>query len=233
MKKLVVVLAALVLMAAVAQAQDVVPNVSGGSKALLFSFNGLAYLGAGNFEGGLGAKYFLSSDLAVRAGLSFGTASQTIPATPLTGEQGVDGSRSATMFGVAAAVEFHPGKGRVSPYVGAGAQFSATSTEYKSAEEGNPPPAQTTVKNRSTGETINSTTYNGRSDFSVYGIAGVEFFLYKELSIAAEYRLGFTTGGLKDQEVSIPPNPAVTTKSGGITAFGIESSGVLTLAVYF
>jgi opacity protein-like surface antigen len=233
MKKIVVVVAALSLLAAVTQAQDVVPNVSGGSKALLFSFNGLAYLGAGDFEGGLGAKYFLSSDLAVRAGLSFGTASQTIPTNPTPPSTGTDGSRSATMFGVAAGVEFHPGKGRVSPYFGAAAQFSTTSTEYKSAEVGNPPNPQTSVKNRTTGETINGTTYNGRTDISVYGIAGVEFFLYKELSIAAEYRLGFTTGGLKDQEVDVPGYPTVTSKSGSTTAVGIESAGTLTLAVYF
>ena len=233
MKKLIVVLAALSLLAAVAQAQDVVPNVSGGSKALLFSFNGLAYLGAGNFEGGFGAKYFLTSDLALRAGLSFGTASHTLATNPTPPLTGTDGSQSATMFGVAAGVEFHPGKGRVSPYFGGGAQFTTTSTEYKSAEIGNPPGPQDVYKNRSTGESINGTTYYGRTDISAYALAGVEFFLYKELSIAAEYRLGFMTGGAKDQEYTPGGGTTVTTKSGGTTAFGIESAGTLTLAVYF
>lgn len=231
MRVLLLVVAILVLASGAVQAQDVVPSISAGSKALLFSFSGLAFLNAGAFDGGVGAKYFLSENLAVRGGLNFVSASQTVPANPNPAQQGIDGSISATTIGVSAAAELHMGKGRVRPFLGGGAAFAMTSTENKSDEVGNPPPAQTVIKNRIGGETIDGTNYQGATTLSVFGLAGFEFFLYKEVSLSAEYRLGFTTSGLKDQEVTAGTVTA-TTKAGTATGIGFASSGALTLAVY-
>ncbi|MBI4417419.1 MAG: outer membrane beta-barrel protein [Ignavibacteriales bacterium] len=232
MKQLLSCLLVLTLAAPVAQSQEVTPNLTGGSKALLFSFAGLSFLNAGNFDGGFGAKYYLSEAMAVRAGLQFATGSTTNPANPPAGQSGVDGSQSATQIGVSAAIELHMGKGRVSPYLGGGIGFSTTSTEMKNAVVGNPPPSQTTTKNSVAGENIGGVNYLGGTAFTVYGLAGFEFFLWKELSLAGEYRLGFTSTSRKDQEVTAGTT-TVTTKLGSSSGFSIASQGVLTLAVYF
>lgn len=232
MKKVFIVVLALVLVGSMSFAQEVTPNLTGGSKALLFSFAGLSFLNAGTFDGGFGAKYYLSDAMAVRAGLQFASASATNPANPPAGQQGSDGTQSATRIGVGGAIELHMGKGRVSPYLGAGVAFSTTSTEMKNIVVGNPPPAQTTTKNATGGETISGVNYQGGTTFTVYGLAGFEFFLYKEVSLAGEYRLGFSSTSRKDQEVTAGAT-TTTTKLASSSTFDIASQGVLTLAVYF
>ncbi|HWP82494.1 MAG TPA: outer membrane beta-barrel protein [Bacteroidota bacterium] len=232
MKTFALMCLAVVLFALPARSQDVVPSIQASSKALLFSFSGFSFLSAGNFEGGIGGKYYLSETMAVRGGVQFASASQDVPANPATGQTGTDGEISASRFGVAGAVELHLSKGRVRPYVGGGLGFSTTSTESKNAVVGNPPPSQTTTKNRQVGESIGGVTYTAGSMLSIYGLAGVEFFLYKEISLAAEYRLGFSSISRPDQEVT-SGTTTVTTKVGGSSAIGVNSAGVLTLAVYF
>jgi len=230
MRTVSLVVISLVLLTSFAFAQDVVPAVSAGSKAVLFDFSGLSFLGAGAYEGGFGAKYFLSSDLAVRAGVLFANASDKIPANPGPGQAGTDGERSATQFGVLGGVEWHPGKGRVSPYMGVGAGISLTSTEHKTAVIA--PTVQTTTKNDANGETLNNKTYYGATALGVYGLVGVEFFLYKELSLGAEYRVGLTSSSKKDEEVSAG-SLTQTTKGGSYTEISIMNTGTITLAVYF
>jgi outer membrane protein W len=212
-------------------AQDVVPSLAGGSKAVLFSFGGLSFLSAGTFDGGIGARYYISDALAVRAGIQFTSASQTNPANPVAPNTGEDGKASASAVGFSGAAEWHMGKARVIPYVGAGFSFTTTSTEAKNAVTGNPPPAQTTTKNRAAGETVNGVTYVGGSSFQVFGMLGVEFFLYKEVSLAAEYRLGYMSTSRADQEVTSGTTTTIT-KIGSGSTFGISNSGSLTLAVY-
>ncbi|MEX0602974.1 MAG: outer membrane beta-barrel protein [Bacteroidota bacterium] len=233
MKKILVVLLALVLTGSMAFGQEVNPNITAGSKALLFSFNGLAFLAAGNFDGGIGGKFFLSDMMAVRVGLQFASASATNPwpgvVTPPN--TSVDGTQSATQFGVGGAVELHLAKGRVRPFIGGGVGFSTTSTESKDPERGNPPPAQTTVKNNANGETIGGMTFVAGSSIEVYGLVGFEYFLYNEISLGAEYRVGFMSLSQKDQEIS-SGSVTVTTKGGSSSLIGVTTSGVFTLAVY-
>jgi hypothetical protein len=58
-------------------AADPKPLTHSGAKALLFDLGGLANLAAGNYGGGLGFKYYIASDLAVRLSLGFSTSTQT------------------------------------------------------------------------------------------------------------------------------------------------------------
>lgn len=197
-------------------AEDIAPSIGLHSKAVLFSFNGLSFLGAGAFEGGLGGKYYLMESMAIRGSLQFLTASESTPGTT------TDGSTSATRFGLTAAAEYHLLKTRVSPYVGAGLSFSTTSTTDKS----NTTP-QVTVKNRSAGETIDSTLYLAGTGFGINGLGGIEFFITKEVSLAAEYQLGYSLLSRSDEVA------AVTTKNGSLSSFGITATGLLTLAFYF
>lgn len=226
MKRSISIVACLLLAPALALAQGVAPNLVKGSKSMLFSFNGLSNLGAGNFEGGVGVKYYYKAGLAFRASLQFSTLSEDIPANPPAGVQGIDGERSGSSFGVSAAAELHRGTGRVSAYFGGGLGFSKTSTESKSAVIGTA--SQTIVKNRQAGEL----GFLGGSSFNLFALAGVEFFIFKEVSLAAEYRLGFLKLSRADQETT-SGNQTSTIKVGDRSGFGIDNAGVLTLAVYF
>jgi hypothetical protein len=194
-----------------------------GSKALLFEFRGLADLGAGSFNGGIGGKYFIDHKLAIRGSLQFMDLSESIP---FDGDGGVDGKRKANRFGISGAVEFHFDTSRVNPYFGGGIGFAVTSTEYKSAA--GDISDQITIKNDESGEF----GYYGGTEFTIFGLLGVEVFIIKNLSLAAEYRLGYVSIARKDEEV-IQGNTTVTNEQGSITAFGLESTGALILSFYF
>ncbi|HEX9614936.1 MAG TPA: outer membrane beta-barrel protein [Bacteroidota bacterium] len=222
MKRILVVVMILGVAGSISHSQEVMPTLTAGSKALLFQFGGLNNLQANNFNGGFGAKFFLSSTFAVRGVLQFSSASTTTPANPAPGDVGVDGSSSNTTIGVGGAVELHMGSGRVSPYLGGGVAFATTSTESKNPATATPPatPTQTTTTNA-----------NGSTTFTVYGMAGFEFFLWKEVSLSGEYRLGFSSTSMKDREDTTGPT-TTTTKQGSSSTIGIAAQGVLTLAVY-
>src|SRR5262245_862682 len=118
--------------------------MNAGSKALLFTFNGLSVLAAGNFDGGGGFKYYIKDGLAIRGALIFANAHATIASNPVAPATGTDGGQSGTTAGFSAAVERHLANKRVSPYIGGGGSFTITNTELKNAVVGNPPPPQTT-----------------------------------------------------------------------------------------
>ncbi len=226
------IVAFLLLVPALVLAQDIAPNLVKGSKAMLFSFNGFSSLGARNFDGGIGVKYFLKDKTALRVGLQIATASTDIPANPAPGQQGTDGKESGSRVGISAALELHRGSGRVSAYWGGGIGFTTTSTESKSAVVGNPPGNQTIVKNDRNGELVNGVSFFAGTGFNLAALAGVEFFLFKEVSLAAEYRLGFSRLSRADQETTFG-NQTTKTKIGSSRGFGITNDGVLTLSVYF
>jgi hypothetical protein len=230
-KKLLVTAVVILFAQTLALGQGVTPDLSQGKTAMLFSFSGLSNLGTGNFEGGLGVKYYYSQGLALRLGLQFATANEDIPANPSPGQSGVDGEQSATRLGISAAAELHRGVGRANAYLGGGLGFSRTSTESKSPALG--ATSQVVVKNNDTGENIaGAGTFLGGRTFSLFALAGVEFFVFKEASLAAEYRLGFSSLSRSDQEITAG-NQTITTKIGGSSGIGITNSGVLTLAFYF
>jgi len=135
MKKILLVALAILVIGSVSYGQDVVPNLTAGSKALVFTFGGLSNLAANNFSGGFGAKYYLSSSMAVRGVLQFSSAATTTPANPGAGQVGVDGETSNTTIGVGGAVELHMGSGRVSPYA---ASFCGETSTWSSFSV--PPP---------------------------------------------------------------------------------------------
>ena len=194
-----------------------------GSKAFLFEFNGLDNLSANSFNGGIGGKYYLDTYMAVRGGVQFVSINEDYP---FQGTGGADGEAEASQYGIFGAIEMHLNNSQVSPYWGGGLGISFTSTESKSTEAD--PIDQETIKNNRDGEF----GYFGGTEFNIFGLLGVEIFILKNLSLAAEYRLGYSTLSRHDEEVT-QGNVTVTTKQGSLDELGIESSGVLTLAVYF
>jgi opacity protein-like surface antigen len=223
-KKISVILALLV---SVSFAQDNHTFIGSGSKAVLFSFSGLSNLGANNFEGGAGMKYFLNSQLALRGALMVNASGTTIPANPGVGEVGIDGSTSATTFGIEGALEFHLTTTRVTPYFGGGIGFSVASNESIPPVTGTAPLYQITTKNRQgsgAGTIVN-----------FFALMGVEYFIVNEVSLSAEYRLGYNLLSPSDEEISSnrPGFVTQTTKGTSSHDLYLNSQGFLTLAVYF
>ena len=62
------------------------------SKALLFEFSGFDNLSANSFNGGIGGKYFIKSNMAIRGGLQFVNINEDIP---FQGTGGIDGEAQA------------------------------------------------------------------------------------------------------------------------------------------
>ena len=223
MSKFKIIFTMVLLFSSLSFGQSEKPFIEKGSKALLFEFSGFDNLGANSFNGGIGGKYFIKPHMAIRGSLQFVTIDEDIP---FQGTGGIDGGAKASRFGFSGALEIHINTTRVNPYFGGGLGLSFTSTKSKTDEAD--PNDQVTIKNDRDGEF----GYFGGTAFTIFGMVGVEIFVVENLSLAAEYRLGFASISRKDEEVT-QVNTTVTTKQGSITGFGIESSGVLTLAVYF
>lgn len=75
MKKIAIVLVAVLLVANVVSAQDVTAKTKKGDRAWMFTLNGLDNLGAGDYMQGVGLRYYFQDMMAIRAGIGFSTAS--------------------------------------------------------------------------------------------------------------------------------------------------------------
>jgi len=190
----------------------------------------MALLTPSAYNGGLGMKYYIADPFALRGDLQFGFADHKIPGTGGASDEEV----SATQFGISVGGEYHFMKSRVSPcvspYAGVDLGVSTTSTDSKNSVA-----AFAEVKNVASGVTIGGAPYQGGLNFRVGLIGGVEFFVLRELSLGAEYNLGYSLTALSDQQATTNGNPSttVTTKEGNINSFGINGIGTFTLAFYF
>jgi opacity protein-like surface antigen len=211
-----------------ASAQDFTTSAAQGKWAGLFTFNGLSNLGAGDYNGGLGVKYYLANNMAIRGGIQFGTYAYVNYANPGTGQTGIDGEESALQYGINGAFEYHLATGRVSPYVGAGFGFTSTSTEDLTEEVGAPPAAQDKTVNSIGGEG----GYLAGTELSLGALAGLEFFVTKEISLSAEYWLGYSSLARSDQEFTTG-STTTTTRIGAGGGIYVTTTGALTLSVYF
>lgn len=221
-------LVALLVSVSVSMAQDMTAPNAAGTKAILFSFSGLSDLGAGDYNGGIGAKYFLTAPIAIRAGLQLSSASQEIKTTLASG--GKDGSNSAMSIGFILGAEYHIAFNRVSPYIGGVANFSMASTkEVLPVNVANGPEV--------TRENVNPQLgISPENSFTIAGLGGVEFFITKDLSLSAEYQLGIGLPMGYKTKVTTKTGTTTTDVSTDVTGtmrFGISNNGALTLAVYF
>ena len=210
----------LTLLAPAAWSEDVTPEIAAGSKAVLFTFQGLSVIEALAYNGGVGFKYYLFDPFALRASLLFGLADQGTPAPA----GGTAGDANAWSVGLNVGAEYHLLKTRVSPYVGGTMGFLSTSTSKKDP-----------VATGGTATKYENTVILGLTpgfNFNIAALAGVEFFIVKELSLSAEYRLGYSVTAPYDAKTTTA-GTTVTVKSGALSTFGITSVGALTLAFYF
>lgn len=228
MKRLVAVLLVLALVCgSVLAADSAKPITKAGSKALMFDLGGLAALSANNYQGGLGLKYYISNGFAVRVALGFNLSSETTknPSTvvPLPATQLSESKLSSMSFTIAPGIQYDlVTTNAVVAYVGGQVSFTSSNQE----RTGN-----------NAGFGVNFTKDNSfKSSSTVFGAAafiGVEWFAWESLSLAGEYRFGFSTSSGKTESSS--PTASASQDAPSSTAFGINSGNGanLTLSVYF
>ena len=226
MKKFLAVVLTVVMMCGVVMAQDAPAGNQAGAKSMNFTFGGLGTFGLNGTgpAGGIGLSYFLSSDAAVRVGLQVGTTSTKTPSA-INGNS--DREMSTFDLGLGADYLMYMGGGRVKPYMGAGVGFTLGSSNDKKSVAGSP----------ANGTVLEVSNYRGGADgfgLSVAAIAGAEFYLYNEISLSAEYRLGLLSMGTgSDSETKIQGAPTVTAKgSSTFNLLGFGAAGA-TVHIYF
>jgi len=215
-------------------AQDTKPRTSSGDKALLFSINGFGTFGInGNYAGtaavtllgmdtlfsnfgirtgtpiyGIGMKFYLGDNLALRASLGGGSTTVSTPQAKDT--TGKTDDVTDVFFGVAPALEFHLlSAGPVSAYAGAMLNYSMTLHTDGDASD----PEQNHTQR----------TYN---TFGGGAIFGVEYFPWSAVSLGAEYQLSanFTSSSTE--------NKGKSTDGKSYMDIGISTLAV-SLGVYF
>jgi len=134
-----------------------------GDKGLIFTLYGLNNLGAGEFNGGIGGKYFFMDNHAVRFGIGFLTGSEEDPA---------GNKDEASAFSIYPAYLFHfATPNSVTAYTGIEVGFVTGSTEYKPA--------------------LGTSSKSSTTMFSIGVLLGVEWFAWEHVSLGAEYQLGY------------------------------------------
>lgn len=226
MKKFLAAVLAVVMMCGVVMAQDAPAGNQAGAKSMNFTFGGLGAFGLTGTgpAGGVGLTYFLSSDAAVRLGLQVGTTSTKTPSA-ISGNS--DREQSTFDLGLGADYLMYMGGGRVKPYMGAGVGVTLGSSNDKKSVAGTP----------AAGTILEISNVRGGSDglgLSVAAIAGAEFYLYNEISLSAEYRLGLLTmGSGADSETKVQGAATVTSKgSSTFNLLGFGAAGA-TVHIYF
>ncbi len=225
MKRMLILGFVLVLSAAIALAADPKPIAGKGDKALLFDLGGLATLAAGNYGGGLGAKYFIGSDLALRFSLGYRTSSQTDKNTqdPLPAGRLAESELTSTAFTIAPAITYNIAKSSaVAAYVGG--MVSVTSSKDK--REGNNAGLGVGFD---AGESYREST----TTWGFAGILGVEWFPWENISFSGEYRLGYSHSSGETESSTTAGSVTVDGPSTWQIGLGSANSAALTLAVYF
>jgi opacity protein-like surface antigen len=193
-------------------------KIKEGEMAMLFQFSGFGNLSAGGIGAvetpvdasngttvqitGVGFKYFTKEKLALRGSV---TISRFQTSQAAIGSAVPESNDAQTALGVEAGFEYHLHDKRFSPYAGALAGYSQGS--YSSTVSGN-------------------TSSATRSGYGVAAIAGGEFFLFEQVSLAAEYRLVYQT-----RSSTLTTNDQ-TSDGPRQTSIGVFSQGFLTLTLY-
>lgn len=225
MKRLGVLLVVVLVSCGVVFAAEPKPVTYSGAKALMFDLGGLADLAAGNYGGGLGFKYYIAPDLALRMSLGFNTSTVTTKnlVTPLPVTQMGESKLTHTDLTLGPAITYNFAKvSTVAAYVGGMFFF----TWSKDRREGNSAGLGVGFDN---GEAYRSSS----TTVGFAGLLGVEWWAWENISFSAEYRLGYNH---QTSEVESSTTATSITIDGPTTnGFGLGSanSGALTLSVYF
>jgi opacity protein-like surface antigen len=222
---LAVVLVLMVAFGTAAAGDNSKPIQKAGSTALMFDLGGLASLSAGNYQGGMGIKYYISNGLAVRGAVSFGMTSTTTknPTDPVPTTQLDESKLSSTAFTVTPGIQYNIAtSAAVLAYVGGQVSFTTSSQERTGNANGT-----------GVGFTKDHKFTESSSIFGAAAFVGVEWFAWDNISLAGEYRFGFTTSSGKQE--SSNATTSTSADAPATTAFGLSSgtAAALTLSVFF
>lgn len=168
----------LVLFTGLSSAQEISAKSHKGDKGISFSVSGLSYVGLGQFEGGIGGKYWISNKLALTSSIGI-SAYKTTSTSSYSNYS--DSKSTYSRFSLFVGVEDHFFvKKRLSPYFGGGIDFRFSSrVDYAGLPRDNPPPGRT-KKDKTTTNT-----------FGIRGLCGIEYFLADWVSLAGQYRISY------------------------------------------
>jgi len=177
MKKLIILVVALIIASnSLFGAASLIKNTKD-SQALLFTLNGLSELSSSGYSGGIGYQYYIVDDFAVRLGLGLNSENKK-EFDPKNDSSSVP--KELGLF----AISFNPGikynfmsSSTIMGFVGAELSYS-----YKS------------YTNKHNDFKIDSPEFEEKT--SIFGTGlflGVEWFAWENVSIGAEYKLMFTT----------------------------------------
>jgi hypothetical protein len=192
------------------------PEVEKGAKSFIFQYTPFqsnlepVYVGTTSipYEGlasldlfGAGFRYFITDQIALGLGLSFGTSSSTIESDEAKDESTI------TAFGIALDANYHlKSLYSVSPYVGLNINYSTIS----GTDDYTP-----------TGEATVTTDYSGNG-FGVAAQFGFDWYFTEGLSLGGKYALGFRSLGAPETT-----SGDQTVKGPSSTQFGISTFSVI------
>ena len=182
---------------------------------LVFQFQGFDDLDLENYWGGIGAKVCFGS-IAFRPGIVFGsTSTDWPPALPAD----IGDKRSISQFGGGADFLLQIATGRVAPYIGIGGAYRSGKTtfedEYSSTLQTAPDITETTM------------TVLGFS-----AIIGVELFIFKNVALGGEYRIGYMSGKTKEVYTDVLTPALNYTEETTNTSLGITTMGNVFIVFY-
>lgn len=184
------------------------PLTAQGSAAFIFDLAGIGTFGFGGpsigpLSSGVGMKYYISDDLALRvlAGLSTTSGNSANP-------DSASAKPSTTNFGIGVGVEkhFRP-LYSTSPYVGAQISFGDASDDN--------------------GQSGNAEVKHSSSSFNVGVLAGFDWFMTQGMALGGEMNLGFTSTS------SSTTAGSTTVNNQSVTAISLATGGNVHFLVYF
>lgn len=157
-------------------------------------------------------RYFISSDMAVRLGFNLGAGGEK----EYLDVDGDDYNKTSSFsWTIAPGIEKQFGSDKFIVYLGADIPFSSLSTKSKSEIAG------TTIE----GENLNG----GYFSFGVNGVFGVDYYLFPNFYVGAEFTPGFMYTKYKDEKI----DGTVTDKGGSENSFQLGSSSGIRIGVRF
>lgn len=205
MKKVLLALGLMALVFALVSPVDAAPiETKAGTKAMVFQFSGLSDLGLGRYSGGIGMRYYMSDDMAIRPGVQLGYSKYK--------DKNTDPEAETSMMNVGANVtlEKHLASAKsISPYIGA--QAGVSYSQDKDTQGDNE------AKDK-------------MMSFGVGGVLGFEWGFTESLTLGGEYGLGLAIGTHKVEETVGSTTETTTDESG--MSLGISTASVF-LSVTF
>jgi len=218
MKVILIACSIFLLSAYRVEAQELTAKTKHQDAALLFQFNGFGNLATGGLGAvetprdasgastitmnGVGAKYYTADNVAVRGAFTF--ARETLSQAQSGGVAEFDETLSS--IGVEGGVEVHLHNKRLSPYFGGLFGYSLGTFTRKQG---------------------NNEASAKRSGIGIAAILGAEFFLFEQVSLAAEYRAVY-----QRTSASNTLSNGTTVEAPTQTKIGFFSQGFLTLGLY-